>query len=136
MRARINERLEHATRFPVTLIVAPAGFGKSVALRDFIQASGLEAVRYDVRREDGTLLAFVRRFTEALERVAPSAQASFPSMQERVLAADEPVRQLSDWFAEHLRDVSAALVIDDLHYAAADPASIALIADLIERTSD
>jgi LuxR family maltose regulon positive regulatory protein len=136
MRARINERLEHATRFPVTLIVAPAGFGKSVALRDFIQTSGLEAVRYDVRREDGTLLAFVRRFTEALEHVAPSAQASFPSMQERVLAADEPVRQLSDWFAEHLRDVSAALVIDDLHYAAADPASIALIADLIERTSE
>ncbi|HKU68425.1 MAG TPA: LuxR C-terminal-related transcriptional regulator, partial [Candidatus Baltobacteraceae bacterium] len=91
---------------------------------------------YDVRREDGTLLAFVRRLSEALEPVAPSALASFPSMQERVLAAEEPVRALSDWFAEHLSGTSCTLVVDDLHYAATDPASIALIADVIERTSE
>lgn len=136
MRARINERLEQAARFPVTLIVAPAGFGKSVALRDFLQSKNLRAVRYDVRREDGTLLAFVRSFSEALAPVAPSALAAFPSMQERILAADEPVRQLSDWFAEHLKNVSVTIVIDDLHFAAVDPASIALLADLIERTSE
>jgi ATP/maltotriose-dependent transcriptional regulator MalT len=136
MRPRINERLEYASRFPVTLIVAPAGFGKSVALRDFLEHARIEAVRYDVRREDNTLLAFVRRFSEALESVAPTALASFPSMQERVLAADEPVRQLSDWFAEHLKGVDCTIVIDDLHYAAADSASIALIADLVERTGD
>lgn len=136
MRARINERLEHATRFPVALIVAPAGFGKSVALRDFLETSGLDAVRYDVRREDAALLAFVRRLSEALEAVAPSALASFPAMQQRVLASEEPVRQLSDWFAEHLKNAACTIVIDDLHYAAADPASIALLADLMERTSE
>ncbi|HET9095462.1 MAG TPA: LuxR C-terminal-related transcriptional regulator [Candidatus Baltobacteraceae bacterium] len=136
MRARINERLEHATRFPVTLIVAPAGFGKSVALRDFIESSHLEAVRYDVHREDASLLAFVRRLSEALEPVAPTALASFPTMQERVLAGEEPVRQISDWFAEHLKRAVCTIVIDDLHYAAADPASIALLADLIERTGE
>lgn len=136
MRRRVNERLERASRFPVTLVVAPAGFGKSVALRDFLESSNLEAVRYDVRREDGTLLAFVRRFSEMLEPVAPSALAAFPAMQERVLAAGEPVRQLSDWFMEHLKDSACTIAIDDLHYASTDPASIALIADLIERTSD
>ncbi|MHB8230211.1 MAG: AAA family ATPase [Vulcanimicrobiaceae bacterium] len=136
IRTRINERLERATRFPVTLIVAPAGFGKSVALRDFIQTSRLEVVRYDVGREDATLLTFVRRLGEALEPVAPSAIAAFPPVQERVLAAEEPVRQLSDWFAEHLKRTVCTIVIDDLHYAAADPASIALLADLIERTSE
>ncbi len=135
IRARINERLERAARFPVTLIVAPAGFGKSSALRDFLAASGLDAVQYDVRREDNTLLAFVHRLSEALESVAPTALAAFPSIQERVLAGAEPVRQLSDWFAEHLKGVSRTIVIDDLHYAAADPASIALLADLVERCS-
>ncbi|MHB1796782.1 MAG: LuxR C-terminal-related transcriptional regulator [Vulcanimicrobiaceae bacterium] len=117
-------------------MVAPAGFGKSVALRDFIQTSRLEVVRYDVGREDATLLTFVRRLGEALEPVAPSAIAAFPPVQERVLAAEEPVRQLSDWFAEHLKRTVCTIVIDDLHYAAADPASIALLADLIERTSE
>ena len=122
--------------FPATLLVAPAGFGKSVALRDFLETAGIGAVRYDVRREDGALLAFVRRLSEALEPVAPSAIAAFPAMQERVLAAHEPVRQLSDWFAEHLKNAACTIVIDDLHYAATDPASIALLADLIERTSE
>lgn len=136
MRARINERLASATRYPVTLIVAPAGFGKSVALRDFLEHAGVDAVRYDVRREDGTLLAFVRSFSEALREAAPGAIAAFAAMQERVLAAQEPVRQISDWFAEHLKNLRATIVIDDLHYASIDPASIALIADLIERTGE
>src|SRR5579872_1043995 len=136
MRARINERLRSATRFPVTLVVAPAGFGKSIALRDFVESEGLDVVRYDVHREDSTLLAFVRRISETLEPVAPGPLASFPGMQERVLASEEPVRQISDWFAEHLKDARCTIVIDDLHFAAVEPASIALLADLIERTGD
>ena len=135
MRSRLNERLERAARYPVTLIVAPAGFGKTSALRDFMQNSRLDAVRYDVRREDNTLLAFVHRLSEALAPVAPSALAAFPSIQERVLATAEPVRQLSEWFAEHLKFTACTIVIDDLHYAAADPASIALLADLAERSA-
>jgi LuxR family maltose regulon positive regulatory protein len=135
-RPRINERLQKATRFPVTLIVAPAGFGKTIALRDFLEHSHRDALRYDVRREEGTLLAFVRRLSETLAPVAPSALAAFPAMQERVLAADEPVRQLADWFVEHLKQCECTIVIDDLHYASTDPASIALLADLIERTGD
>lgn len=136
MRPRVTQRLEQAAKFPVTLIVAPAGFGKSVALRDYLAAANIQAVRYDVRREDATLIAFVRGLAQALEPIAPTALAAFPAMQERILAADEPVRQLSDWFAEHLKDIRGTIVIDDLHFAAADPASIALIADLIERTTD
>jgi ATP/maltotriose-dependent transcriptional regulator MalT len=136
MRARLNERLEYAARFPVTLIVAPAGFGKSVALHDFLAHARMQAVRYDVRREDSTLLAFVRSFSEAIKTIAPSAIAAFPAMQERVLATEEPVRQISDWLVEHLKGVRTVIAIDDLHYAAADPASIALLADLIERSDD
>ncbi len=136
MRTRINERLARAAQYPVTLIVAPAGFGKSSALRDFIETSRLEVLRYDVRREDNTLLTFVQRLAQTLEPVAPGAVASFPSIQERVLASAEPVRQLSDWFGEHLKLAVCTIVIDDLHYAAADPASIALLADLIERCGD
>jgi LuxR family maltose regulon positive regulatory protein len=133
-RPRVSERLARASRFPVTLIAAPAGFGKSLALRDFVAASNADAILCELRREDGTLLAFVRRLSEALEPVAPTAMASFRAMQERVLASKEPVRQLSDWFAEHLKDAACTLVIDDLHFAAAEPASMALLADLIERT--
>lgn len=135
MRARVNERLTQAARFPVTLIVAPAGFGKSVALRDFIASAQLDVLRLDLRREDTTLLEFVRRLSEAISPVAPSAGASFPALAQRVMATSQPVRELSDWFVEHLKHVSGTIVIDDLHYAAADLASVAFLADVVERTS-
>ena len=136
MRTRINERLTRATRFPVTLIVAPAGFGKTVALRDFIQTTRLEAVRYDVSREDSTLVAFVRGLSRALEPLVPSAFASFPAMRERVMSSAEPVRELAAWFEEHLKRTVCTIVIDDLYYATGDPGTVELLTDVIERTAD
>ncbi|MBV9439315.1 MAG: hypothetical protein JOZ24_04910 [Candidatus Eremiobacteraeota bacterium] len=136
MRARLNERLARATRFPVALIVAPAGFGKSVALRDFLETSRSDAVRYDVTREDATLLAFARGLSRALEPVAPAALAAFPAVQQRVAASADAVRELADWFGEHLRRTVCTIVIDDLHYAAVDARAVALLVELVERTVD
>jgi LuxR family maltose regulon positive regulatory protein len=136
LRARVNDRLTAATRFPVTLIVAPAGFGKSLALRDFVETARLDAVRYDVAREDRTLMAFVHGLAAALDPVAPSALAAFPAMQQRIMGAADPVHELSDWFAEHLKRVVCTIVIDDLHYAATDPSVVSLLVDLIERSGE
>jgi ATP/maltotriose-dependent transcriptional regulator MalT len=136
IRARVNDRLKRATAFPVTLLVAPAGFGKSVALRDFFDASGIDAIRLDLRREDATLLDFVRRLSDAIAPAAPTAAASFPALAARVLAVSQPVRELSDWFVEHTKDASFTIAIDDFHYAAQDTAAAAFLADVIERTSD
>jgi DNA-binding CsgD family transcriptional regulator/tetratricopeptide (TPR) repeat protein len=135
MRARINDRLTRAIRFPVTLIVAPAGFGKSVALRDFVETARLDAARYDVPREDATLLAFVRGLCVALESVVPSALAAYPAAQQRVMQAADPVRELADWLGEHLKRTVCTVVIDDFHNAAADPDSVALLTELIERST-
>ncbi|MDB5071565.1 MAG: hypothetical protein JWM87_2676, partial [Candidatus Eremiobacteraeota bacterium] len=136
LRARVNDRLNRAARFPVTLIVAPAGFGKSVALRDFAETARLDAVRYDVAREDRTLMAFVHGLTAALEPVAPSALAAFPAMQQRIMGAADPLRELGNWFAEHLKRTVCTIVIDDLHYAASDPDTVTLLVDLIERCGE
>ena len=136
LRARVNDRLTRAARFPVTLIVAPAGFGKSVALRDFAETARLEAVRYDVARDDRTLLAFVHGLSAALAGIAPSALAAFPAMQQRIMGAADPVRELSDWFVEHLKRTVCTIVIDDLHFAAADPRAVELLVDVIERSGE
>ncbi len=134
MRSRINERLARAARFPVALIVAPAGFGKSVALRDFIATSRIDAALYEVPREDATLLAFAHGLARALAEIAPDALATFPAMQERVLSEPEPVAALADWFDEHLRRIVATIVIDDLHHAA-DSRAVELLVTLVERTN-
>lgn len=133
LRSRLTDRLVNATRFPVTLVVAPAGFGKTVALRDFIETTGLQAVRYDVAREHATLLAFVHGLSASLEPVAPGAIASFPAMQQRIMGSTEPVRELTSWFAEHLKHTTGTIVIDDFHAAAEDGDVVALLVNLVER---
>ena len=136
MRARINERLTQATRFAVTLVVAPAGFGKSVALRDFIEIARLDAVRYDVRREDTTLLAFAHGLSEALAAIVPGALATFPALQARALGAPDAPRVVADWLHEHLRRSVMTIVLDDLHHASGDEATLRMLVDLIERSAD
>ena len=136
LRTRLNDRLSRAARFPVTLIVAPAGFGKSVALRDFAETARIDAVRYDVVREDRTLMAFVQGLSAALAPVAPSALAAFPAMEQRVVGAADPVRELGNWFAEHLKRTVCTIVIDDLHHAAVEPNAVKLLVDLVERSGE
>jgi hypothetical protein len=98
MRSRIHERLARATQFPVTLIVAPAGFGKTVALRDFIATARLDVLRYDVPREDNTLLAFARGLANTLNVPA------------NALDATTPVATIAELFVAHLRRVVTTIV--------------------------
>lgn len=135
VRARINDRLGRAAQYPVTLIVAPAGFGKSVALRDFLSSYRPDAVLYEARREDATLSGFARGLSSALAPVAPQLARTFALIQPRLLAAEEALSVLTEWFAEHLKDVVATVAIDDLHFASSDPQSVPLLVNLIERTS-
>ncbi|MBV9277890.1 MAG: hypothetical protein JOZ97_06615, partial [Candidatus Eremiobacteraeota bacterium] len=123
-----------AAQFPVTLIAAPAGFGKTTALRDFIESTRLEALRLNLRREDRTALAFVRGLVEALAPVAPAAAATFPAVQQRAIASGLDANELVGWLDEHLRRTICTVVIDDLHHAAADPATMPFLAELIDRT--
>lgn len=134
LRSRLNDRLGRAARYPVTLIVAPAGFGKTTALRHYIATARLDVVRYDVRDGEHTLAAFARGLAAALESVAPGASATFSAAQQRVLASAHPARELADVFDEHLRRTVCTIAIDDLHHAMADERTAELLVALIERT--
>ena len=134
-RPRLNDRLAHAGRYQIVLVVAPAGFGKSVALDDFLDATGTDALRFDVRPEENTLLGFARRLGEVLQPVVPSIAASFPALQENALSAEAAPGLVADWFAEHFKRTTATIVVDDLHFAATDPDIIAFLAQLVERTA-
>jgi LuxR family maltose regulon positive regulatory protein len=134
MRSRLNERLTRATRFPVTLLCAAAGFGKTTALRDFIESARFDAVRFDVRPEDDTLFAFARGLSESLGSVAPSIEAAYPAAHERLLSSPDPVRDLTNWFDAHLRKIVCTIVVDDLHHAMTDDRVAQLLTRLVERT--
>ena len=136
IRPRVVERLDNAMRYPIALIVAPAGYGKSVALRHFLAQRAAPHVRYNVRADGATLLGFVRGLVEALESVAPKAMASFPSAYDPGSRVEDQARNLAAWLFAHIKKFVGLVVVDDVHVARDEPAISVFLADVIERTRE
>ena len=134
LRPRLNERLRQAAGYRICLIVAPAGYGKSVAMRQFLDQSGSQFLRYALGRDNSTLLGFLRGFVAAIDPVAPRSGRSLSSVYERAQRSDNCVADLASWLSVLLRKYSGLIALDDLHIAVPDVAK--LLVELIGRTSE
>ena len=115
VRTRVLERIAQACAYPVALIVAPAGYGKSVALRQYLDRLSEPFVRFDVRPEHTTLPSFVRAFAESLGSIAPHMVASLPD----ALRGTPTSGELAAWFNVQLKGYRGLIVVDDLQFATA-----------------
>ncbi len=118
----------------MTLVVAPAGFGKSVAIRHFLEAGGGAVLRYDVRESHTSLNRFVRGLAGALEPSLPKVPQSLAIAHERAMQSPNAPDVLSAWVAEHLAGESRTIVIDDYHHCEGDATIAAFLSRAIERT--
>ncbi len=132
LRPRVIERLRHAARRRIALVVAPAGFGKSVAIRQYLETDGIEHLRFSVRKEHDSLVGFLRGLVVALEPIAPKASKSVAGAYEKASRGSTPVRDLAAWVAALLSRYEGTIVIDDLHFAVGDHRVIDLVSDIIE----
>jgi DNA-binding CsgD family transcriptional regulator/tetratricopeptide (TPR) repeat protein len=136
VRGRVVERIAFAGRRRIVLIVAPAGYGKSIALGQFLASCTEPAIRYGVRAERADLLAFLRGFAESLAPVAPDARATLAGAFESNERSDSPGRDLATWMHAHLRDYRGTIAIDDLHCADGDPQVAAFCSTLVGLTKN
>jgi len=133
-RPRLVERLAASASYPITLLIAPAGYGKSVVLRQYLRALREPYVRFSLRGEHATLLSFLRVFAEASQQHAPHAITALAGAYERSTASPKRATDLARWMQAHLESFSGVIAIDDLHVAEGDPEVAAFLASLIERT--
>jgi LuxR family maltose regulon positive regulatory protein len=135
-RRRVIERIASAATQRVVLIVAPAGYGKSVALRQYLGAMSDAHVRFDVLPENAALLGFLRGFADAIAHVAPDARATVPGAYEKNADSGSAGTDLALWMHAHLKAFRGTIAIDDLHLAQEDREVTRFLASLIERTKD
>ncbi|MGH7737421.1 MAG: LuxR C-terminal-related transcriptional regulator [Candidatus Tyrphobacter sp.] len=134
VRSRVIERIADAAGERIALIVAPAGYGKSVALSQFLATYQEPWLRFDLKPDHDALAAVIRSFAEAIEEAAPEARRSFASAYERNRASETAGADLALWMNQHLKGWRGTIVVDDLHAAEKDPEVVRFFVGLIERT--
>jgi ATP/maltotriose-dependent transcriptional regulator MalT len=134
-RPRVLERLATAAQYRIATIIAPAGFGKSVAVRQFLTTVPSSVV-YDVPPEASTLLPFVRGFADALESIVPALRRSLASALDGARGSDAPGRDLAAWAATHIRTLDMLIVVDDLHNGEGDSEISRFLTAVVDRTRD
>lgn len=134
LRPRVVDRIASAATQRIVLIVAPAGYGKSVALRQYLDTLEDVHIRYDVRAENATLLGFVRGLADALLEIAPAARKTVSGAYEKSRSSKTPGLDLAMWMHAHIKTFTGIIAIDDLHVVENDPEVSKFLVSLIERT--
>ena len=133
-RPRLVERLSASAGCPIALLIAPAGYGKSVVLRQYLRSLREPHARFALRGEHTTLLSFLRGFAEALRDCAPHAINALAGAYERMTPSPKRCADLARWMHAHLESFDGVIAIDDLHVADADPDVAGFVCSLIDRS--
>ncbi len=117
------------------MIVAPAGFGKTVSLRHFLRCRR-SGVLYEVPPETTTLLGFVRGLCASLSTIAPGLRASLASAIDSVEHSTTPVTDLAAWVGAHIPSKPVLLAIDNLDECTSIPEVSDFLGRLVELTHE
>src|SRR5215469_1245268 len=113
-RASLIERLEREVSRPVVSVVAPAGYGKTTLLAQWVERTGQAVAWVSVDEQDNdpkVLLGYVAR---SLDAVQPVGQPVFDALASPVSSVPGSVMpRLGNAFAS--MTVPVALILDDVH---------------------
>lgn len=114
-REKLLERLEQNVRRPLTLIAAPAGYGKSTLAAQWLETSSLPGVWISLDEEENDPRTFLSYLVAAIRRHEARACARIYD----ILGAPQlpPAKILATLLANDLEEISEPflLVLDDFH---------------------
>ena len=114
-RTRLIERLNEALGGEITLVCAPAGFGKSTLLAQWVQTIDRPNAWLSLDEHDNELPIFVQSLAAALQRAFPDAFGATAALRKapRILPPDQIAPLLINDLADVPDDI--VLVLDDYH---------------------
>jgi LuxR family maltose regulon positive regulatory protein len=123
-RRRLLERLQQAVERPLTLIAAPAGFGKTTLLSTWLEHASLPVAWISLERDDDDLTRFWAYVFTALARIHQGLGTSALSLlQASPISPLPPIETVLSVWINELATLphGMALVLDDYHLITAPP---------------
>ncbi|MGE5418163.1 MAG: LuxR C-terminal-related transcriptional regulator [Acidobacteriota bacterium] len=114
-RTRLNSKLGQTLKYPVTLVAAPAGYGKTTAVAEWLRHSSVSSAWISLDTDDNDLVRFWRYVLTALNNMLPGvadrawtglASTFSPPIQSLLTLLIDDMSQLQD---DHF------LILDDYH---------------------
>ncbi len=115
-RPRLIEQLNQGLHGKLTLISAPAGFGKTTLVRDWLQQVNLPVAWLSLDEDDNDPIRFLIYLIAALQQIEPEIGQAMPSLFEA--AQPPPLNSLVTLLVNDVVTTSAQniiLVLDDYH---------------------
>ena len=135
-RPRLESRLNRGLDRGLVLVSAPAGFGKTTLVSQWLEACGCPAAWLSLREEDSDLPTFLRYLIAAIRTLYPDACPETWAL----LRAPQlpPVAYLATMLVNELDEVPQAfvLVLDDYHRVQSQPVHqfVETLVDSVPRT--
>lgn len=114
-RKMIREQLGHAFGYPLTLVVAAMGYGKTVAVRDFLDEMKADYVWLNVESDEASAHIIWNSLTRQFAEYEPKIGGQLNALG--VPAGASHRDRIFDLFEEWTYLTSKVLVIDDYHFA-------------------
>lgn len=114
-RGRILHTLGGALESALTLVVAPMGYGKTTAVYEWVERSGVQAAWLSLDEGDNDPILFWKYVCAACETILPGVlrRVEYAFLSRQLLEANVHINILIDELARH--GGKAVLVLDDLH---------------------
>ncbi|WP_019242616.1 MULTISPECIES: helix-turn-helix transcriptional regulator [Bacillus] len=112
-RQRVNQIMENICDYPLTILHAPMGYGKTSALKQFLQYRPMSYIWFNSSVIDSSSRVFWRRFVQCVKQVNISLgdklqQIGFPENEAQLL-------KVLDLIIEHKSLEKNIIVIDNFH---------------------
>ncbi|HEY6236571.1 MAG TPA: AAA family ATPase, partial [Candidatus Elarobacter sp.] len=117
----------------MTLIIADEGLGKSTLIRDYLAVRAEAHIRFTAGPEHAALGELLRGLATAFGAANPAMARSFAPASLQLEQPDGEAAALS-WVREHLGDMRATMVLDEMHHVVADARSASFLTSLIDAT--
>ena len=121
LRQRLIERLNAGNQCKLTLVSAPAGYGKTTLISSWLQETNIPSVWLSLDEGDNDPIRFFQYFITSLQKLIPDIGMDLPGMLQSVqppsfdvlinLLINETTRQASPFF----------IVLDDFHVISSQP---------------